>query len=253
MYPYTAAGTHLQQLTPEWLQEGSVDKMLKRLRHSPTRKRAVEDTAKGYFKGLPLEWDKLVIAFVNTEANQYAIGKSIAEIASARNMSGEETMLALIDEEDNNVGVVIHNRKEIDVRFFLSHPQAMIGSDGNAISPTGVYGRERPHPRFYGTYPRILGRYVREKPSILTLEEAVYKMSGFPAERMRFKNRGTIAKGHIADIVIFDPNTVIDRATFKDPHQYPTGIPYVLVNGELVVSKGKHTGARPGKVLRRGV
>lgn len=252
VYPYTAAGTHLQQLTPEWLQEGSVDKMLKRLRHSPTRKRAIEDTSKGYFKGLPLEWDKLVIAFVNTEANQYAIGKSIAEIASARSMSGEEAMLTLIDEEDNNVGVVIHNRKEIDVRFFLGHPAAMIGSDGNAISPTGVYGRELPHPRFYGTYPRVLGRYVRDNPSILTLEEAVYKMTGFPAKRMNFENRGTITRGHVADLVVFNPDTVTDRATFEDPHQYPEGIPYVLVNGELVVSKGRHTGARPGKVLRRG-
>lgn len=252
MYPYTAAGTHLQQLIPEWVQEGGVDEMLRRLRDPATRRRATEETAKGYFKGLPFEWDKLVIAYVNTEANASIVGKSIADIAEERSMSGEETMLALIDEEDNNVGVVAHNRVESDVRFFMAHPQAMIGSDGTAISPTGIYAGDRPHPRYYGTYPRILGRYVRERPAVLTLEEAIHKMTGLPARRMGFSDRGTISEGHVADLAVFDPDTVIDRATFEDPHQYPAGMPHVMVAGELVVVDGKHTGARPGKVLRRG-
>ena len=252
VYPYTAAGTHLQQLVPEWLQEGGVEVMLERLQDPETRRRAIEDTSQGYFRGLPFEWDKLVLDYIGTDVNKHLVGKSIAEVAEGRNSTGVETMLDLIDEEDNNVGVVMHNRVEGDVRFFLGHPLAMIGSDGSSVSPTGVYAADRPHPRFYGTYPRILGRYVREQPAVLTLEDAIYKMTGFPASRMSFRDRGTIAEGNVADLVVFDPDTVIDRATFDDPHQYPAGMPHILVNGDLVVADGKHTGARPGRVLRRG-
>ena len=253
VYPYTAAGTHLQQLVPEWLQEDGVRAMLERLRDPETRKRAIEDTSRGYFRGLPFEWDRLVLDYIGSDANKALVGKSIAEVAEERNTTGVETMLALIDEEDNKVGIVMHNRVEPDVRFFLGHPLAMIGSDGSSVSPTGVYATDRPHPRFYGTYPRILGRYVREQPAVLTLEDAIYKMTGFPATRMSFGDRGTIAEGNVADLVVFDPDAVIDRATFEDPHQYPAGMPHVLVNGELVVADGNHTGARPGRVLRRGV
>ena len=252
MYPYTAAGTHLQQLVPEWLQEGGVAPMLHRLRNPDTRQRAITETARGYFKGLPFEWDKLVLAYVSTEENQDVVGKSIAEVADARGTSSVETMLALIDEEDNKVGIVMHNRVESDVRFFLGHPQAMIGSDGTAISPTGIFAKDRPHPRFYGTYPRILGRYVRELPAALSLEDAVFKMTGFPARRMSFRDRGTIAEGNVADFVVFDPEAVLDRATFDDPHRFPDGMPHVLVNGEAVVLDGEHTGVRSGRVLRRG-
>ena len=252
MHSYAAAATHLQQLVPEWLQEGGVSAMLRRLRDPGTRLRAIEETARGYFKGLPFEWDKLVLTNVSTERNQDIVGKSIAEVAEIRGTSGAETMLTLIDEEDNKVGVVAHNRDEGDIRFFMAHPQAMIGSDGTAMSPTGIYAKDRPHPRFYGTYPRILGRYVREQPAVLTLEEAIFKMTGFPARRMSFRDRGTIAEGNVADLVVFDPETVLDRATYDDPHQFPDGMPHVLVAGEPVVLDGKHTGARPGRVLRRG-
>ena len=109
-----------------------------------------------------------------------------------------------------------------------------------------------PHPRYYGTYPRILGRYVREQPSVLSLESAINKMTGFPSERLVMKERGLIKENYIADVVIFNPETVIDCATFEDPHQYPKGIPHVIVNGQSVIQNGKHTGSRPGKVLRRG-
>ena len=252
VYPYTAAGTNLQQLVPEWLQEGGAQAMLERLRDPDTRERAVRDTARGYFRGLPFEWDRLVLDYIATDANRPLVGKSIAEVAEARNATGEETMLALIDEEDNRVGVVAHNRVEPDVRFFLAHPLAMIGSDGSSVSPTGVFAKDRPHPRFYGTYPRILGRYVREQPAVLTLEDAIHKMTGFPASRMSFRDRGTVAEGNVADLVVFDPETIIDQATFDDPHRYPVGMPHVLVNGALVVADGNHTGARPGRVLRRG-
>ena len=127
----------------------------------------------------------------------------------------------------------------------------MIGSDGNAISPTGVSAGERPHPRYYGTYPRILGQYVREQ-SLISLETAVHKMAGLPADRLGLRDRGRVEEGLIADLAVFDPATVIDRATFEEPHQLAAGVPHVLVNGELIVHNGKHIGARPGRVLRRG-
>ena len=126
----------------------------------------------------------------------------------------------------------------------------MIGSDGNAISPTGKKSEEKLHPRFYGTYPRILGKYVREE-SLLSLETAVSKMTSLPAKRLPLKNRGRLEEGLIADIAIFNPDTIIDKATFEDPHQLAIGMHYVLVAGNLVIDNGKHTGASPGKVLRR--
>ena len=253
MYPYTAAGTMLNQLVPEWLQEGGTPSMLQRLRDPELRQRAREDLVKhGWFRGLPFVWESMVLGYISTDANQDLIGLSIGQVAEQRNADQYETMLALIDEEDDQVGIVMHNKTESDVRFFLGHEAAMIGSDGGAISPTGPHSAIKPHPKTYGTYPRVLGRYVREKPSVLSLEEAVYKMTGLPARRMSFKDRGLIAERLVADIVLFDLETVIDRATFEDPHLYPVGIPYVFVNGTAVVDGGTHTGARPGRVLRRG-
>ena len=251
VYPYTAAGTHLSQLIPEWVQEGGVPAMLSRLRDPGQRRRALKDMEKGWFRGLPWKWDTIFIDHVESDRNQALVGLSMEEIAAGRGSEPAETFLDLIDEEDNRVGAVIHNRTEVDVRFFLGHPLAMIGSDGNAIDPDGIYGRDRPHPRFYGTFPRVLGRYVREGPSALTLETAVHKMTGFPARRLGLRDRGVIDEGMAADLVVFDPETVVDNATFEEPHRYPEGIPHVLVAGEPVVLNGRHTGARPGRVLRR--
>ena len=252
MYPYIAGGTHLSQMVPEWLQDGGVAMMLERLRTPDTRRRAVTDLRKGWFKGLPWEWDTIIISHVQSEANRDIVGKSVELIAEERNDDPAEIYLQLIDEEDNNIGCVAVNRREDNIRYFMAQPYAMFGSDGSAVSPTGIYGGDKPHPRFYGCYPRILGRYVREQPAVLTLEEAIYKAAGFPAERMGFKDRGLLKEGCAADIVVFNPDIVIDNATFDDPHRYPDGMPHVLVNGEPVILNGNHTGARPGRVLRRG-
>ncbi len=252
MYPYTASGSHLHQMTPAWLQEGGVAAMVARLRDPAIRRRAVEETARGWFQGLPWVWDSMVISYVRQGTDTSVIGRNIQQIADERDEEPVETFLALIDESEGAVGCVARTRVEGDVRYFLGHSQAMIGSDGNAISPDGVYGADRPHPRFYGTYPRILGRYVREQPAVLTLEDAVWKMTGFPAQRLGLCDRGVIAEGNAADMVVFNPETVIDIATFEDPHQYPEGIPHVLVAGVPIVLDGRHTGERPGRVLRRG-
>lgn len=251
VYPYTAAGSGLAQSLPFWVQEGGEQEMLRRIRTPEGRERTLADMKKGHFGDLPWKLDGAVIASVATEANQDLVGKNVEQIAEEREADGLETYLDLIDEESNQVGAVFHNRVESDVRYFLSHDLAMIGSDGNAVSPTGVYAQDKPHPRFYGTYPRILGRYVREQ-SLMSLEMAVRKMTSMPAERLRLRDRGRVVEGLVADLAIFDPDTVIDRATFEDPHQLAAGVPHVLVAGELVVHNGVHTQARPGRVLRRG-
>ena len=250
VYPYTAAGSHLAQMVPMWLQDGGESAMLRRLRDPETRRRALDDLRQGFFGGLPWKFDTYVISYVKTEANSGVVGKSVEQIAVERGQDPHETFLDLIEEEDNHVGAVVHNRVESDVRFFLTHPLAMIGSDGNAISPNGVHAGEKPHPRFYGTYPRILGRYVREQ-SLMSLETAVHKMTGMPAERLKLTDRGRVAEGAIADLVAFDPDSVIDHSTFDDPHQLSEGVRHVFVQGEAVISDGSHTGARPGRVVRR--
>ena len=138
---------------------------------------------------------------------------------------------------------------EENLKLKLRHPAIMIGTDSFGFAAEGVRRQGAPHPRNYGVYPRLLGRYVREL-GVLSLEEAVWKAAGFPAQKLRWRERGLLRPGYKADLVIFDPNTIIDRATFEDPHQYPAGIAYVIVNGEIVVQNNVHTGARPGEVLR---
>jgi N-acyl-D-amino-acid deacylase len=251
MYPYTAASSGMSQMLPTWVQEGGVAKMLERLRDPKIRKKAHKDTSKGHFRGLPWVFESMVIATVASKENGDLIGKSVAEIAEERGVDGIEVMLMLIDEEDNEISKVVHNRVEGDVRFFMEYEHAMIGSDGNAIEHAGAWESTMPHPRFYGTFPRVLGRYVRDEP-LISLETAINKMTGMPAKRLGLSDRGVLKDGAVADIVVFDPSTVTDIATFEDPHRYPVGVPHVLVGGVSIVKDGKHTGARPGAVLQRG-
>ncbi len=252
MYPYTAAGIDLHQLIPNWVREGENKDMMARLADPSLRDLARNETAEGADGRETPSWDAAVISSLISEKNKGAIGRSIQEISDETREDPAETVLRLIHEEKDIVSAVFHNRIESDIRYFLAQPQGMIGSDGNAISPTGYYAKTAPHPRFYGTYPRLLSRYVRQKPSVLTLEEAIRKSSGFPAQRLGLKTRGIVKEGFVADLVIFNPSTVMDLASFEEPHQYPIGIPYVLVAGTPVVWENKHTGARPGRVLRRG-
>ena len=251
MYPYTAAGAGFNQLMPIWVQAGTTEDFMARLRDPDIRARARQEIAAG-LGGVEPRWDAWLVAYIHTEENRHLVGKNIVEIADEREIEPAEVVIELMEEEGGSVPTLVHNRVESDVRYFMGHELAMIGSDGNAVSPNGPYRDALPHPRFYGTHPRILGRYVREQPAVLTLEQAIHKMTGFPAQRMSMRDRGLVKEGLTADIVVFHPETVIDNATWEEPHQYPDGIPYVLVRGVPVIDEGRHTSARPGKVLRRG-
>ena len=249
VYPYTAAGAGLNQTIPIWAQAGTVEEYMARLRDPGTRARIRDEVAAG-IGGLAPLWNTSVISSAS-EANLDIVGRSVEEIAAIREVDPAEAVLQLTEEENGHNPTVVHNRVESDVRYFLSHPLAMIGSDGNAVSPKGETASDQLHPRFYGTYPRILGRYVREQ-SLMSLETAVNKMTGKPAERLRLKDRGQVKEGYVADLAIFNPDTVVDHATFEEPHQLSEGVEHLLVNGESVISEGVHTQARAGRVLRRG-
>ena len=250
VYPYTAAAASLQSLVPVWMEAGGVAATQEKIADPDLRARALEELEEGFWGGIPWDWDSVVISKVGAEGDPEQLGRSVAEIAESRKSGPLDTLLDLVV-EDGNIESVVHNRIESDIRYFVSHPLAMIGSDGTAISPDGIWSTTKPHPRCYGTYPRILGRYARDE-SVFPLETAVHKMSGFPAERLGLRDRGRVEEGLVADLVVFNPDTVIDNATFDDPHQYPEGIPYVFVNGQAIISEGRHTGALPGRVIRRG-
>ena len=251
VYPYTAGACGITGVLPLWAQEDGPAAVRRRLADPDTCARMAEEIARGFWGGVPLPWDKYVITVANRDSTRWMVGKVWTEIAARRGESPVEAILSVAREDPWLEGVV-HIRSEDDVRYFLGHPLAMIGSDGRAVSPDGVWGTGSPHPRVYGCYPRVLGRYVRDL-GVLTLEDAVHKMTGAVADRLHMASRGRIAVGKAADLVVFDPDTVIDNATWEDPHQYPDGIGHVLVNGVSVIRDGTHTQARPGRVLRRGV
>jgi N-acyl-D-amino-acid deacylase len=196
------------------------------------------------------EWSSIYIASVRSAKNRYWEGKNFTEIAREQ-ASDEFTVLCdLLLEEEGEATIILFFMHEDDVQQVLVHPLQMIGSDSWSVAPEGVLSRGKPHPRFYGTFPRVLGRYVREQ-NALTLEDAIRKMTSFPAARFGLKDRGLIREGNWAEITIFHPETILDQATYDAPHKYPLGIEYVIVNGQLAVDQGNVTGKRSGHVLRR--
>ena len=248
-YPFTAAGAGVDQLVPIWAQAGGTETYMQRLKTQTTRDAIRKEVAAGT-GGVPPCFDTWVISDVESAKNQSLVGQSIAEIAKQRDVDPAEATLQLEEEERGAVSAVVHGRAERDVEYFLSHPIGMIGSDGNAVSPTGSQSQKQIHPRFYGTYPRILGRYVRER-SLISLETAIRKMTGMPAARLGMNDRGQVLEGFVADLVLFDQKKIIDHSTFDKPHQLSEGVQYLLVNGEHVISNGVHTQSRAGRVLRR--
>jgi N-acyl-D-amino-acid deacylase len=247
-YPYLAYSTSLSNLMPLWSREGGTDAFLKRLEEPETWKRiraAMEEKIE-----LLGSWEAVMISSVRLEKNRPLQGKTVGEIVKA---TGEDPYLrtrALIIEERNQVGMVGFGMGEESTDRILAHPKCMPASDGSALADYGELSQGSPHPRSYGTFARVLGRYVREK-KLLTLEEAVRKMTSLPAERFGLPRRGRIAEGFHADVAVFDPSRVTDRATFETPHRYAEGFELVMVNGAVVLEGGKRTGELPGMVLRK--
>jgi N-acyl-D-amino-acid deacylase len=189
------------------------------------------------------------IMIVGTEARRDAEGRRLSEVAAARVADPVDALLDLLVDERGRGSVILFQMDEADLRRALAHPAVMVGSDGSSLAPTGRMAASTPHPRSYGTFPRVLGEYAREQRT-LSLPQAVHKMTGMPARRLGLSDRGEIRAGARADLVVFDPRRVRDVATFEDPHRYPAGIEHVLVNGSFVIKDGEHTGSLPGRVLR---
>ncbi len=249
VYPYTAWNTGLGQLVPAWAREGGPEAMVGRLRDGDARSRVREELAAAAAAD-PGRWERRLLSSVESGANRPLQGMTLAEIAKGRGAAPEEVVMDLLIEEGGQGSMVGFGMCEEDVARAISHPAATIGSDAAAVAPYGVLGEGHPHPRSYGTFPRVLGHYVREE-KMLSLEEAVAKMTGRPAERLGLADRGRIAEGMAADIVVFDAETVGDRATYEQPHQYPVGIRYVIVNGVVELEGEEHRGRLAGRVLGR--
>lgn len=250
VYPYDACGADLVSMIPNWAHEGGIDKLCERLQDPKTRERI----KKQMLDGLP-GWESTVkqsgwrrIMMIGWKGHGEFEGKTLAEIAELKSVDPFDLMFDFIVKKES-LDLVNFAMNEEDVCTVMKHPLSMIGSDGWAFAPYGVLSENKTHPRSYGTYPRILGKYVREE-KIMPLEEAIRKMTSLPAQKLGLMDRGLIREGAWADVVVFNPKRVIDEATYKNPHQYPKGIEYVLVNGEVVVDNEEHTGALCGKVLR---
>jgi N-acyl-D-amino-acid deacylase len=244
VYPYTAGMTFLLAHLPEWAQEGGLGKTLLRLKDPTARQKIIAELLAGTTFLSEVSWDKKVIS----SANPALDGKSIAELAVARHASPEETLLDILVSENGAGLIIVHDNTEENIIRAMKLPWVNFGSDGVALSADSK-GSGKPHPRFFGTFPRLIGLYARDK-KVMPPWEMVYKMTWMAAKRLDLKDRGKIAPGMAADLVVFHPETFSDLATFEDPAQYSRGIQWLIVNGTPVIDGGKYTGALPGKIIR---
>ena len=254
-YPYTAGMTSLATMLPPWVHEGGMDKLLERLRDDETWMKVRREMEAGTLDREDMlteaGWERIVISSVKSESLKQLEGKNLAEAAKILEKSDEFTALRdILLEDRGGATMVMFSMDEGDVEYAMKGRYHMVGTDAWSVSTTGPLSQGKPHPRFYGTYPRILGQYVRAK-RILALEDAIRRMTSHPAQRVGLKDRGILKEGFSADIVVFDPEKIIDKATFDRPAQFPEGIEKVLVNGQVVVDSAELTKARPGKVLLR--
>jgi N-acyl-D-amino-acid deacylase len=251
-YPYVATSTGLGIMLPKWAHDGGTKALVARLsdpvQRARLREAVLEDMEHGYLAASG-GWDTVVLSSLRNEHNKYCEGLSIAKIAEHLEKDPVDTALDLLLEEGGSIGMMHFVIGEDDVNTVMKHPAVVIASDATARTFEGPMTRGKPHPRAYGTFARVLGKYTRED-GILTLEQAVAKMTGMPARRLGLKDRGVIAPDNWADLTVFDPDKIEDVATFEKPVQSARGIRYVIVNGETILEDGAFTGAMPGKVLR---
>lgn len=250
-YPYTAGSNPLKNLLPQWAQAGGVAAMLERLALPATRARLRDDIARDGLNnwGRIPSWDCVRIS-ISPHLPQHA-GRTIAELAAESGRDPIDVLCDYLIADKGATRVLVTSISEEDVAAIMRSPSALVGSDGNCVATYGVVSQGMPHPRFYGTFPRVISHYVGDR-KLLPLERAIHKMTGATARALKLKDRGLLKEGYRADIALFDPADFRDRATYAEPHQYPSGDrTTVIVNGVIVVENAKHTGALPGTVLRR--
>ncbi len=253
MYTYTAAGTGLDACLPPWTEDGGYPALFKRLRDPATREKIKAEVSKDsdawenlyIAAGSP---DKILLVGFKSEKLKPLTGKSLAEVAKMRGKDPIETLMDLIAEDESRVGTIYFLMSEENVKKELAKPWISFGSDEASQAPEGVFLKSNPHPRAYGNFARVLGKYVRDE-KVIPLAEAIRRLSALPATNLGLDHRGFIKEGMFADVVVFDPTTIADRATFEKPHQYAVGVKHVFVNGAQVIKDGEHTGAKPGRAL----
>jgi len=253
MYNYIAGATGLNAAMPPWVQEGGYKKWASRLQDPAIRKKVIEE-----MKSDTTDWenlmraagsaDNLLFTGFKNDSLKYLTGKTLAEVALMRNTSPEETVIDLVVQDGSRVGTVYFLMSEENVKRQIALPWMSFGSDAGSMSPEGVFLKSSTHPRAYGNFARLLGKYVRDE-QVISLEEAVYKLTSLPASNLKIKNRGFLKPGYYADLAIFDPKKIQDHATFEKPQQFASGMTHVFVNGKQVLKDGKHTGKLPGKVV----
>jgi len=246
MYPWVASSNSLHASLPSWMRAGTKQDMLGRLRDPQLRARAAAEVREDWGRS---DGSHIRIADTLDPALAKYEGRSLAEIARAEGKDPVDALMDIVIADKGNTGKIAFTMSEDDIRTAIRHPLVSMCTDSGASATDGIFSKKRNHPRGWGTTARILGRYVRQE-KLIPLEEAVRKMTSLPAGRMKLADRGLVKVGYLADLVAFDPETVIDRSTYAHPWAYSAGIPYVAVNGELVVDGGAITAARPGRILR---
>jgi N-acyl-D-amino-acid deacylase len=253
MYTYPAGSTGLNSTMPPWVQDGGFDAMLKRLKDPATRKRIAaemrresKDWENLYLgAGSP---DGILLTGFKSEKLKPLTGKTLAEIAKMRGKPAEETVMDLIVEDESRISTIYFTQSEGNVRKNIALPWVSFCSDAGPLAAEGVFLKSSTHPRSYGSFARLLGKYVRDE-KLITLKEAIRKLAALPAENLKIQRRGMLKEGYFADVVVFDPARIQDHATYENPHQYATGVIHVFVNGVQVIKDGEHTGAKPGRVV----
>lgn len=254
MYTYIAGATGLDASMPPWVQEGGLDQWIARLKDPAIRKKVIKE-----MKADTDQWenlmraaessDKLILVGFKNDSLKYLTGKTLTEVAKMRGKSPEETAIDLVLQDGSRVGTVYFLMTEENIKKQIKLPYMSFGSDAGTMSPEGVFSKSSTHPRAFGNFARLLGKYVREE-NVISLEEAIYKLTGLPASNLKIQKRGQLKNGYFADVVVFDPNEISDHATFENPMQYATGVEHVWVNGTHVLENGNHTGAYGGRFVK---
>jgi N-acyl-D-amino-acid deacylase len=254
MYTYPAGATGLDASMPPWVQEGGIYRWMKRMKDPATRRSVINEmrTRSDGWENLLLMAGSpdnvLLVGFANDSLKRYT-GKTLSEVATLHGKSAEETAMDLVIADSTRVSTVYFMMSEDNIKRQLQLPYVSLGSDAESSAPEGVFLKSSTHPRAYGNFARFLAKYVRDE-KVIPLQEAIRRLTSLPATNLKIKRRGTLAVGNYADIVIFDPQKIQDHATFEKPMQYATGMMYVVINGVVVLDKGEHTGATPGRVVR---